>query len=167
MANWLTFEKIQHWDYLFFPGFQYDIILDEHIEVALADIENLVSVKPEIDWEDDRWLRENKSIPEERKHAYRVAALVKAFRDGNLLKKGISLDTFCVRDCRSCVSNGHHRVRALQFLGLPAGPFWLSGLVDPLKELVELAGTQPPAEASYFCDAALLALYDDDIQLTR
>lgn len=165
MANWLTFDKIQNWEYLFWPGFQYDEIPDEHIEAALADIASLKHVKPELDWEADRWLHENKQIPTERKHAYRVAALVKSFREGRLMRKGINLDTYCVQDCRSCVPDGHHRVRALQFLGLKSGPFWTCGIVDQLEELVRLAGTQPPAEAAQFCDPALLVLCDDDIQV--
>jgi hypothetical protein len=164
MANWLDFQKMQDWDYLFFTGFQYDDIPDAHIDEALADVTNLNQVNPALDWEGDSWLAGNESIPSSRKHAYRVAALVHAFRTGELLKKGISLDTFHVQKCRSCVGDGHHRVRALQYLGLTAGPFWLGGHVDALEALVEIAGTVPPPDAARYCAPKLLSLESDDIQ---
>ena len=167
MANWLDFQKIRDWDYLFFQGFQYDAISDELISAALADTANLTQVRPDIDWQCDSWLAANKTIPSEHKHAYRVASLVNAFRSGDLLTSGISLDTFNVRQCLSCVSDGHHRVRALQYLGITAGPFWLSGHVEPLKALIRLAGTTPPENALRYCTAELLAPHPDDIRLDR
>jgi hypothetical protein len=164
MANWLDFQKMQDWDYLFFPGFQYDDIPDAHIEDALADEANLRLVNPAIDWECDSWLAQNTTIPSRRKHAYRVAALIRAFRAGDLMIKGISLDTFNVQRCRSCVSDGHHRVRALQYLGLNAGPFWMGGHVDALEALVDIAGTTPPPEAIRYCAPRLLLPESDDIR---
>lgn len=165
MANWLTFNKIAAWDYLFHLGFAYDDIPDEAIQAALDDPERLAKVDTSLDWEDDRWLAETPDIQEAQKHAYRIAALVRDFQAGELMEHAIWLDTYNVARCRSCVSNGHHRIRALQFLGLTAGPFALSGLLDPLEDLVRLAGCEPPREAMNYCVPTLLCTLADDIVL--
>lgn len=159
---------MQDWDFPFHRGFQYDDITDEHIAAALVDVDNLACVLPDIEWQCDGWLERNQTIPAGRKHAYRVAALVHAFRGENVLKNGISLDTFCVSQCCSCVPDGHHRIRALQYLGFPAGPFWLGGHVEPLEDLVRLAGTTPPPGIQQYCEASLLVTAaPDDIVLSR
>jgi hypothetical protein len=163
MANWLNFEKIQEWEYICIPGFQYNSINDEQISRALSDFENLKYVRPDIDWEDDSWLASNKTIDTTQKHAYRVATLVSTFRSGDLMQHGISLDTFSNMQCCSCVSNGHHRIRALQYLGLDCGPFWMMGLVDELQALLRLAEVKPPAEAVKYCTPELLVVQPDEL----
>jgi hypothetical protein len=97
------------------------------------------------------------------KHAYRVAALVRAFRAGERMHRTISVDTFTNGQCSSCICNGHHRIRALQFMGVPAGPFGLSGLLDELEGLVLLAGAQCPADAESYFAPALLQTETDDV----
>lgn len=162
MAHWLTFDAMQHWELPVLTGFQYDDVPDAHILEALADRPRLMRVDPARDWEDDGWLAACTSIPNERKHAYRIARLVHEFQHGQVMHHGIALDTFNAQRCRSAVGNGHHRVRALQFLGLSAGPFWLGGHLHLLHALLELAGTSPPRVAARFCATNLLVLQEDE-----
>ncbi|KWU26275.1 hypothetical protein [Burkholderia cenocepacia] len=163
MANWLTFEKIRDWDFPVYSGFAYDWLSDDDIQAALADGPRLINVDPQIDWEDDRWLSACTTIPEERKHAYRVAALVRAFSAGEKMHRTINLDTFTNGRCTNCIANGHHRIRALQFLGVSVGPFGLSGLVDELERLVSIAGAVCPGAARHYFEDALLQQDEDDI----
>lgn len=162
MAHWLVFDAMRSWDVPPLTGFQYDAIPDAYIAEALADQEQLARVDPALDWEEDSWLARCANVPKERKHAYRIARLVYEFEHDRPMQQGIALDTFNAQRCRSAVGNGHHRVRALQFLGLSAGPFWLGGHVHLLRALVDLAGTEPPPAAARFCAPALLVLHDDE-----
>lgn len=165
MANWLNLTKLKEWDYPFFLGFAYDAVTDEDIEAALTDVVNLPHVDVRLDWEDDRWLEQHTGIPASQKHAYRIAALVRAFREGDVMQRTIALDTFTVGTCCSCVPNGHHRIRALQYLGVHSGPFGLSGLVDVLEDLVRKAGSECPPDAAHYFSAELLAPAEDDVRL--
>ena len=163
MANWLNLKKLEHWEFPLFQGFQYDRVDDKAIAAALADFENLSQVNPLLDWEDDQWLDENELIPDENKHAYRVAALVYQFQHGHPMQQGISLDTFLANKCCSCISNGHHRIRALQFLGVKVAPFELGGPVKPLEQLLKLAGDTylSPETQKYFSQQLLSPSSDD------
>lgn len=165
MANWLKFSKMAAWDALVFMGFAYDEVTDDDIELALADTPHLLEVDTQLQWEEDAWLQECATIPESKKHAYRIAALVRDFQAGQLMKSAIELDTICLQRCPSGVSDGHHRIRALQFVGIQAGPFNLSGDLDLLEDLVRLAGTEPPPEAYRYCDARLFAMSADDVTI--
>jgi hypothetical protein len=163
MANWLNFEKLREWDFPAYVGFAYDWITDDDIRAALADEAHLDHVDPAIDWEDDRWLAACTDIAATMKHAYRVASLVRAFRAGDRMHRTISVDTFTNGRCTGCIGNGHHRIRALQFLGVPAGPFGLSGLLDELEKLVLLAGTACPPDAECYFAPTLLQAETDDV----
>ena len=163
MANWLQFDKLKAWSYLTLPFFQYDAVTDAQISSALADTANLVQVDTALDWEDDFWLARHTGIREADKHAYRVAALVAQMRAGRVMESAICLDTFCNGQCGCCISNGHHRLRALQYLGLSAGPFALSGYLDPLEDLVRQAGCPMPAEAAAFVSKELQATTEEDV----
>lgn len=143
MSNWLAINKIENWDFSVLLGFQYDDIPDEHIEDALNDSKLLPLVDAKKDWEDDHFLAETPQIPDARKHAYRVAAIIDSIRRGERISHAIELSTFANGNCVSCVTNGHHRIRAFQFLGLTAAPFSLDGMVDELERLVTVAGTEP------------------------
>ena len=163
MANWLNLKKLEDWEFPMFQGFQYDHIEDATIASALADFENLAQVDPLLDWEDDHWLSENQNIPDEHKHAYRVAALVHQFQHGHPMQHGISLDTFLANKCCSCIPNGHHRIRALQFLGVNIVPFELGGSVKTLEQLLQLAGEPNPSPETqkYFSQQLLTPSSDD------
>ena len=167
MANWLTLSKFSQWQYLVISGFQYDAIADAAITRALKDAHVLGHIDTRLDWEDDEYLAESQEVPEEVKHAYRVAALVQELRSGAQLRKSVELDTFNVGNCCSCIPNGHHRIRALQYLGMDCAPFSLSGLVSPLKELVRLAGTDCPPEFRGYFSEDLLAPSEEDICLPK
>jgi hypothetical protein len=127
MANWLTFEKVKEWRAAPWPFFQYDAIPDELISEALTNTAVLNRVDTRLDWEDDQQLRQCLAVPDEHKHAYRVAALVNELRAGGQLQRAIQIDTFLLDRCGCGIDNGHHRIRALQYLGVPCGPFGLSG----------------------------------------
>lgn len=163
MANWLVFEQVKAWDAAVLPLFQYDGVTDEAIAAALSDEANLSHVNPSIDWEDDHWLQACTTIPVEHKHAYRVAALVRAFQAGSSMSRPIYLDTFLLGQCGCGVGDGHHRIRALQFLGVPAGPFALSGYTTLLNELVRTAGCAVPQEHAKYFASRFLAPEDDDV----
>jgi hypothetical protein len=165
MANWLRFDKIEIWDFAFIAGFQYDKITDRLIAEALADEENVAQVDTSLDWEDDDWLRDLESVPDTRKHAYRVAALVRDFQSGAVMCDAISMDTFTVSKCASCVTNGHHRVRALQYLGVPAAPFSLSGSLDVLKDLVQLANVEGAGDFAHYFSPSLAFSKQEDVSL--
>lgn len=167
MANWLDLNKLQEWPDIVFLGYQYDEIADTDIEAALVDVATLTQVNPSIDWEDDRWLSRTRAVPQHLKHAYRIAALVKTFREGGRMHDAIELDTYCMVQCRSSIPNGHHRIRALQFLKHDCAPFSLSGSVELLERLVAVAGVESPANASAWCVDSLISPADDDIRLPK
>ena len=134
-VDMIGFEKIYNWDCLLFTGFQYDDISDKMIEEAL-----LYNKFDKIDiskgWEDDDFLEADTSISDDIKHAIRVAALVMHIRDGGGVNP-VNLDTFTMNVCRSCISDGHHRIRALQYLGYTHFPAYCSGEVKLLKCLID------------------------------
>lgn len=167
MANWLKFKKIEDWETLTLLGFQYDSITDEQIGRAIGDLETLKDVDTSIDWEDDRWLSRCTTVPEDQKHTYRIAALVNAFTSSSPMQKSITLDTFSDGQCCSCVTNGHHRVRALQYLGMEQGPFNLNGIVDQLENLVSIAGSECPEEFKKYFSKKLLKRYAEDIAIRK
>lgn len=162
MANWLLFDKLRGWESPL-PLFQYDGVPDTDIAKALSDLGSLSRVDVHIDWEEDVWLARATHVPEHLKHAYRVAALVHHLRSGALLCNPIELDTFAMHTCGCGVTNGHHRIRALQFLGVPFGPFSLSGYLKPLEDLVQHAGIAAPLDSSTYFHPRLLLSSPDDV----
>lgn len=135
-VNYLSLTKMRQWDYPIYQEFQYDEIPDSDIQAALQD-PVLENIDPTKDWEDDIFLLKA-DIPDDKKHSFRVASLVVDYR-----KKGqfdpIELDSFSM-DCGFCIPNGHHRIRAYQFMKIDKVPFALNGGLDELEDLVELAG---------------------------
>lgn len=154
--NWLDINKVGNWPSAFFNGFQYDDITDEQITIALAD-PALVNVDVLSEWEDDDWLRDHQTIPEDMKHAYRVAALVVTLRNGDGIRNAIQIDTFAFSRCRSGVYDGHHRIRALQYLQVNIAPFGLSGNLDELEELVGIAGVDDPSSVQHVFNSRFFA----------
>jgi hypothetical protein len=130
----LSFKRLEQWKYPAFPGFQYDFIPDAMITWALT-WSRLDQVDLSIGWEDDIFLYNEESLSGELKHALRVARLVKHIREGGTVYP-VELDTFNVNNCCSCISDGHHRIRALQYLKLPAVPISLNGHIDELNILM-------------------------------
>lgn len=133
-VNMISFKQFRNWE--MFNGFQYDWIMNKrHIEPAL-NYHNLHLIDPNIDWEDDVFLMEDSSIREGLKHPVRVAALIKLVLNGGGVVP-ISIDTFTSHICRSCIPNGHHRVRMLQYLKYTHFPAYCCGDVDLIDPLVD------------------------------
>lgn len=161
MANWLIFSKISKWADLLLPGFQYDGVSDADITSALANSSVITSIDTNLDWEDDEYLSGTPDVAEDKKHAHRIAALVHEFRVCGNMRNAVEIDTFRIDRCCSGVTNGHHRIRAMQFLGVECGPFSLSGSLDMLEDLVRVAGTECPAEFRRYFGPSLLAATGD------
>jgi hypothetical protein len=87
-----------------------------------------------VEWQDDRKLSENNIIPTALKHAVRVAALVNEYVEGKGFHP-ITIDTYSMRPGTSGVSDGNHRIRALQFLKIPWFPASFSGDVEVLRKI--------------------------------
>jgi len=156
MNHWLNFEKIQDFDFIIYKGFQYDDITDADILKALAASDALSKVDTNCDWEFDTCFRKTDETSLMQNHAYRIAALVLELNSGGKIKNRIEIDSFAMQSCCSCVNNGHHRIRALQYLGLKSGPFSLSGDLDVMDELVVIAGDVCPDNATHFFNEELL-----------
>lgn len=131
----VLFESLTHWDYILFHGFQYDGVTDALIEEAFEH-PDLMKVDPTIGWEDDIFLL-NHSMRDELKHPMRIARIIECLLSGELLYP-IEIDMFCVDKCLSCVTDGHHRVRSLQYMGFDAAPFSISGYMDSIDELLAI-----------------------------
>ena len=129
----ITFDKISKWEYPVYIGFQYDDITNDQINTALNS-QLLDNVDPNIDWEDDTYLDNYNELDGLMKHAFRVAAIIKALKNGGLVKP-VSIDITGKQDCCSCVSNGHHRIRALQYQLFDFFPAYCSGYVDEIKKI--------------------------------
>lgn len=124
----------------------------------------MARIDTRLDWEDDAWLA-GSAVPEELKHAYRVAALVRELSQGGRMHRAISLDTFNLVRCGYGIGNGHHRIRALRFLGVPCAPFSLSGSVAALQRLLKTAACTPAQEFARYFEPGLLAHDADDLSL--
>lgn len=123
----------------------------------------IASIDINLDWEDDEYLSETPDVSEDKKHAHRIAALVRELRVGGNIRNAVEIDTFCMDRCCSGVFNGHHRIRAMQFLGMECGPFSLSGSLDMLEELVRIAGADCPVEFERYFGESLLAATEEDV----
>lgn len=156
MIHWLRFDSIEKWPDAVILGFQYDDVGDKDIKKCLGLPKVLAQQDVDHDWEDDRYLDDTKDIPVALKHAARIAAIVSAIQAGNLLSKPLTLDSYATRTCKSAIPNGHHRIRALQYLGASCAPFELGGSVESLNKLVSIAGVKPPRVSDWF-DQSLLA----------
>jgi hypothetical protein len=132
---YVKFKHIEKWDYSIWKGFQYDYISDEMITNAL-NYSNLDNIDLNIDWEDDYLLQNDNSISDEFKHAIRIAGLVKKIQSNGIeIIQPIIIDTFTVETCCSCIYNGHHRIKALQYLKYDRFPASLNGYNSELKKL--------------------------------
>jgi len=130
----VTHKQMASWKFPAWTGYQYDSISDELINEALnhPDIKH---IDINIDWEDDKFLQDH-NMREEMKHPMRIAKLVIHFRNSGAVYP-VSIDTYARNYCKSCVSNGHHRIRALQFMGYDSFPAYCAGVVDVIEELLQ------------------------------
>jgi len=112
-----------------YSGFAYDFITDDEIITAFSYI-SYCDIEKE--WQDDITLYETKMVPDSIKHAIRIAALVEAIRDGKGIDP-VAFDTYAHLS-PSCIYDGNHRIRALQYLKFDFFPANLSGLVTELNK---------------------------------
>lgn len=167
MANWLFFDKIKDCEFIELPGFQYDHITDAQIATALGDVAIMDAINTAVDWEDDEFLQDTQVVNEAQKHAYRVAALVLELQNGGVIRNAIEMDSAWSLRCYSAVGNGHHRVRALQYMGLTTGPFAMSGSLDILENLVNIAGAKCPQELKKHFAPELCQPNKEDVRAPR
>jgi hypothetical protein len=162
MANWLTLSKISQWAENVITGFQYENLSDSDIKQALEHRAVIGRIDTSVDWEDDMYLRYTEAIPDSEKHVHRIAAIVQDILT-HKLQSAIELDTFSLNKCCSGIPNGHHRIRALQYLGMDCAPFSLNGDLDALEILVRLAGTECPEDDRQYFSEHLLCGDEFDI----
>lgn len=125
----ISFEKIKNLNY--YTGFAYDGITDNIINTCLNKPDWLNLCNLNIEWQDDNTLMHTKQIPEQYKHASRVAVLIKAIEAGNGITP-VTFDTIGV----NYIIDGNHRIRALQFLDFKYFPAYCSGDMDEIKKMI-------------------------------
>jgi hypothetical protein len=114
-----------------YTGFVYDCISDDEILSATKYIE-MCDIS--IDWQDDTRLHNSYTVPVELKHAARIAALAMEYKSGKGFSP-ITFDTYSLRHTMSGITDGNHRIRALQFLKIPWFPVVFSGDTDVLSKV--------------------------------
>lgn len=147
--DYLSIKKLREWDWPMHKAFNYDDVTDEQIAAALADQDNLDRVDVKKDWECDGFLNSRFGFGEQTTHIYRIAAIAKSLINNPILNMPIEFDTFCGDDYGFCVHNGHHRIRAAEFIGLDVLPFSLSGYIEILDDLIEFAGYQEASPSPF------------------
>lgn len=133
--DWIYFDKIASWDFPIYTGFAYDEITDEEINKALEQLSQH-SIDVDQDWEDDIYLH-NLDIEPKLKHALRIAKLVELIKLGQPIRP-VTLDTIHRYNCGSCISNGNHRIRAIQYCGFDKFPAYCSGVVEEINKILTL-----------------------------
>lgn len=132
-AVWLLFQSLEESNLEFIPGFAYDCISDNEIEVLLSEDLNIVDIN--LGWESDLNFSRNKSVPDDKKHAMRIAKIVSGILDGSFICEPVHFDTEAALTSSSFIVDGHHRIRALQFLGFDGFPVVCSGDVKIIDSL--------------------------------
>ena len=69
-------------------------------------------------------------------HPLRVRAFIEHLSNGDWIAP-VTLYTSDFRYCPNCVSDGHHRIRALQYMGYTHFPAYCSGLINEIERIVE------------------------------
>lgn len=134
--DYLQISKLITWTDPFYREFCYSYIIDEEITTALGN-KQLIKVNPNIDHQDDVFLL-NLDVSDTDKHIFRVASLVEDIRKFGKLNNLIEMDTFATT-CGFFINDGHHRIRAAQYLGYDILPFSCSGDLDQLERLWSIA----------------------------
>src|SRR3989338_1563086 len=148
---WLSFELFKNWEY--YNGYAYDEISDDDITFVLKDphqrqiVDNFNLKRG---WQSE--LYEGK----EETHVHRIAKLTQVIGI-----YGINSQDFIniyvsfygkvfgniysrVFNCPSLICDGHHRIRALQYLGYDSFPVILSGYHDDETKFIEKYCFQHP-----------------------
>lgn len=123
----VPFRLFYKWEY--YTGFAYDAITDNEIAEAFSYIEYCDIEK---EWQDDIALYDTKKVPENLKHASRIAALVIDIQTGKGIDP-VNFSTYAIKS-PSGISDGNHRIRALQYTRHEYFPVCLNGNVIELNK---------------------------------
>lgn len=132
----LSFQALERWEYPLHREFSYDYIGDSEIEAALAspELDAFQLSKSWVDRTDNHSTGADNPI-----HPLIIAKLVSEFRKGgNAHPIRIEAAEDIRSECGFCVPDGHHRLRALQFLGRSSFEATLDGDEIALKQLLDL-----------------------------
>lgn len=135
-VDWISFEKIRNWSFSLIPGFAYDNVRDSEIEEAI-NLQMFENIDISKDWQDCRNLSyyNGNSSSSYNFHILRIAKLVSIIVAGTAIRP-ITIDTFCRYSCPSCVSDGNHRLRAMEFIGnFDVFPAFCNGNIEVLSEI--------------------------------
>ena len=116
-------------------GFCYTQHVTDNAITKALNSDLLINIDADLEHEDDRWLRETDSIKDVDKHAFRVASVIQSIKK-NGLKHPIIIDTMTYNYTICGIPDGHHRLRALEYMGYNYALFSLSGYMDEIEELV-------------------------------
>ena len=144
-VQWVCFHKIARWGYPYIQSFAYDWISNKYID-RMNNHPLLLKTDLSKDWQDDIFDITDPSLfppdyiqyPTIRMdyHPLRVRAIIE-----HLINRGwiapITLDTYSNRSCPNCISDGHHRIRALQYLGYTHFPAYCSGLINEIERIID------------------------------
>lgn len=136
----VTFDALERWEYPRIKVCTYAYIADADIEAALRR-PDLASFELADSWSaltDNHSTREDNPI-----HPLNIAKLVSKLRLGSVAPPVTILVEEDIREkCGYCISDGHHRLRAFQFLRRPAFSALLGGDDQAaLKRLMDLCAT--------------------------
>jgi len=123
--SWISFEKFLSSQWC--CGFAYDWVTDEDISKAAP----ASTVELAQDWQ-DVWEEDGNNTWQEF-HAARIKGLVNLLCDGTGVKP---VDLDLLNDSLSSIPDGHHRIRAFQFLKSPVFPAYAQGLTDEIDKVL-------------------------------
>lgn len=135
--EYISFKKIKSWDK--YCGFVYDYITDEQIDIAMEFLTDYPDIKNDIDisvnFLDDTFINKIKDTQSLIfAHSCRISMLVEIAKHQQL--DPVLFDTECsVTDVYSGVTDGHHRIRALQYLKREVFPASCAGYVNTIDSL--------------------------------
>ena len=135
--EYISFKKIEKWDK--YSGFVYDFITDKQIEFATEILKQYPEIKQnlniDVNFLDDKHMENYKTEQELIfMHSCRISILIDIAKNNSLIP--VVFDTIAnVVDNYSGVLDGHHRIRALQYLKRLIFPAYCSGYVDEIDSI--------------------------------
>jgi hypothetical protein len=136
---WILFKPIREWKEgnpypeLWPCGFAWDWCSNDDIKNAL--LTNIERQDLNKDWQD--CIKETDRETEEdfkKFHIERIALLAQLILEGNEIEL-IGMELMSIE--YDIISDGNHRIRALEYLGYDAFPAWISGYCHIIEEAVE------------------------------
>ena len=134
--EFISFKKIEKWDK--YSGFVYDFITDEQIEFSTEILKRYPAIKNKlnigVNWLDDPYMEVVNDLELFTLHAWRISLLIDIAKKEQLTP--VVFDTISnVVNVYSGVLDGHHRIRALQYLNRPVFPGYCSGYADEIDSI--------------------------------